>query len=82
MRKSNITQNKIRAALMTKNHSVRSWSQANSYKQETVQSAIHRWVGAIGNPRGKTKQILHDLEHTIGRQIYTRPSKQPVQTTV
>ena len=33
--------------------------------------AIERWHGRTGNPRGKTREVLKEVERHIGQAIYT-----------
>ena len=51
------------------------WADRNGHAQGTVNAAVNRHLGRKTNPRGKTRQILHELEALTGQQLYTRPSK-------
>ena len=54
---------------------LRSWCIDKGYEPNTANAAIHRHLGRVSNPKGKTRQILHELEALTGQQLYTRPTK-------
>lgn len=36
--------------------------------------AIERWHGKVGNPRGKTREVLKTVESIIGEPVYQEAS--------
>ena len=79
-----LPRNKVRAELLRRNYTVSSWARERGYSHVSTQSAIDRWAGLHGKPRsgGKTERILHELEATIGAQIYIRPKTKAQPQTV
>ncbi|MBO2656194.1 hypothetical protein I6M49_22380 [Shewanella algae] len=37
----------------------------------TVQTALRKWFGKTGNPRGKTRKLLKRIEELTGESVYT-----------
>ena len=51
---------------------LRGWCQERSYPYNTANAAVNRHLGREAAPRGKTLQILLDLEKITGKQLFVR----------
>ena len=51
---------------------LRGWAIERGHSYNTIASAVSRHLGREGAPRGKTRVVLHELEATIERKLYTR----------
>lgn len=62
--------NKLRAALYEQEITFADIARNVGTSDRLVAQAVSRWEGQTGNPRGKTRQILKEIENATGFSIY------------
>lgn len=61
---------RIRAGLMRKNKTMRSWALERGFKPRTVAVVVDRWAGKDTQPQGPMAyNILRGISQEIGREI-------------
>jgi hypothetical protein len=65
-----MNKNEIRAELLLKGYSIRSWARQHGFCEFTTLASINRYAGTHDIPRGRiTFAILVRLSRTVGKEI-------------
>ena len=65
-----MNKHEIRAELLRRGYSIRSWARAHDFLEYTAHVAINRYAGGQDLPRGRTTfAVLVQLSRTLGQEI-------------
>lgn len=61
---------KLKMSLYEKGVTISDIAKKAEVSPRSAGTAINRWEGKVGNPRGKTRKVLKIVEQEIGCSIY------------